>query len=674
MAINDFYQEFIEEIEKNRVLVNVTFIEEFFKQTTDDLIEADEIIGNPEYLHFEQSLSRNQRCQIDGYVYNENDGILTLFVIPKINYNEIESLDKTLADRYFKLASNFFEKANEVLEGGEESSEGYSLADSIIHRDEKHNDFNGLEGLKVVILTEKSKVASLDTLYATKINGIRTSFQIYDIVFWEKLLKSKRGKVDLILDFSNQEISGIQANETTEYRSFMCSVNGAVLARLYDKYGSRLIEGNIRSFLQTRGKVNKGIRATILKEPDKFFAYNNGITATCTDIKISDKKVTQITNLQIVNGGQTTASLANVLINDKAELQLAKVFVPMKLNLILKDEIYDELIANISNYANSQNKVSEVDLSSNHPFHREIESLSRKIPTPLLDGYSYSTYWYYERVAGQYSQETYKKSKAEKKNFEKINPKSQLFKKADFAKYFNIYQQRPDIASKGGVTAFREFTQWIIDIWKKQPYLINDDFFKTQIANIIIFKTVDRIVKNADWYNSYKANINAYTIAYLYYWLEIHDLMIDFNKIWKNQEVTPNLVYLFEDLTKSVHEHLIDEKRPVINVTEYAKRKICWESLQHNDLIDEKFGFGSIVIEKKDIEVEYMKFEDTISGMLQKYDPNLFTELYEILLKDENFDKSELDLIDKVTHGKNLYINEQQDNQIRDILNKYLES
>ena len=240
--------------------------------------------------------------------------------------------------------------------------------------------------------------------------------------------------------------------------------------------------------------------------------------------------------------------------------------------------------------------------------------------------------------------------------------------------YFNIYQKRPDIASKGGVTAFREFTQWIIDIWKKQPYLINDVFFKTQIANIIIFKTVDKIVKNADWYNSYKANINAYTIAYLYYWLELHNLMIDFNKIWKNQAVTLNLEYLFEDLTKNIHEHLIDENRPVVNVTEYAKRKICWESLQSKDLIDEKFGFGSIVIDKRDIEVEYMKFEDTISGMLQKDDPNLFTELYEILLKDENFDKSELDLIDKVAHGKNIYINEQQDNQIRDILNKYFES
>jgi hypothetical protein len=168
MAINEFHQEFIEEIEKNHVLENATFIEEFFKQTTNDLVEADEVIGNPEYLHFEQSLSRNQRCQIDGYVYNENDGILTLFVIPKINYNEIESLDKTFADRYFKLASNFFEKANEVLQDGEESSEGYSLADSIIYRDKKHNDFNGLEELKIVILTERSKVSSLDTLDATK--------------------------------------------------------------------------------------------------------------------------------------------------------------------------------------------------------------------------------------------------------------------------------------------------------------------------------------------------------------------------------------------------------------------------------------------------------------------------------------------------------------------------
>lgn len=672
MAIDEFYKEFVEEIEKNRMLSNSTFIEEFFKKTTDDLEEADEIIGNPEYLYFEQSLSRNQHCKIDGYIYNDNAGILTLFVIPKINYNGTESLDKTVADRYFKLAKNFFEKANEVLQDGEESSEGYSLAYSIMYKDKKDNVFYGLENLKIVILTEKSKVSSLDILDATYINGIRTSFQIFDINFFKKLSESKIGKVDLVLNFSNKEITGIQANSTTEYMSFMCSVNGGVLARLYDNYGSRLIEGNIRSFLQTRGKVNKGIRATILKEPDKFFAYNNGITATCTGIEVSDGMVTQITNLQIVNGGQTTASLANVLVNDKAETQLEQVFVPMKLNLILKQIISDDLISNISNYANSQNKVSEVDLASNHPFHREIEHLSRRIATPLLDGYSYGTYWYYERAAGQYAQETYKKTKSEKKYFEKLNPKNQLFKKADFAKYFNIYQKKPEIASKGGASAFREFTHWIINTWKKQPYVINELFFKTQVANIIMFKEVDRVVRGAEWYNGYKANINAYTIAYLYDWLDKHDLMIDHNKIWINQGVTRNLLYLFEDLSKCIHNHLTDENRPVANVTEYAKRKVCWINLQDTNLIDENFGFGSIVVPKKDIKVEYRKFEDTISGILLEDQPSLFKDLYEILLKDINFDKQELDLIDMVANGKNIYISDEQDNKIRDILNKYL--
>jgi hypothetical protein len=167
-------------------------------------------------------------------------------------------------------------------------------------------------------------------------------------------------------------------------------------------------------FLQTKGKVNKGIRTTILTKPTLFFAYNNGIAATASSIDIQTingiPHIQKITSLQIVNGGQTTASLAMALLNDKkddSENKIAQISVPMKLSIVNHEKAL-ELIPNISRYANSQNKVSESDLWSNHPFHIRMEDFSRRIKTPATDGKQFGTRWYYERANGQYQQETYK--------------------------------------------------------------------------------------------------------------------------------------------------------------------------------------------------------------------------------------------------------------------------
>ena len=79
----------------------------------------------------------------------------------------------------------------------------------------------------------------------------------------------------------------------------------------------------MRSFLQLKGKVNKSIRNTILNEPTMFFAYNNGIAGTASEVNVenvgSQLYITSIKALQIVNGGQTTASLARALLKDKKD-------------------------------------------------------------------------------------------------------------------------------------------------------------------------------------------------------------------------------------------------------------------------------------------------------------------------------------------------------------------
>lgn len=683
MELNEFYEGFWQEIDEKHRLSGNTLREEFFNTVTGKLSEADEIIDEPVYTYFESSLSKNQRCQIDGYSWNEVDGILSLYISSYAFEREgVALLDKTTANRNFNLVKNFLMKVNEISEEAESSNEGYDLAYSIFHAfEQEDNEFYPMNEVRIVILTDKARAPSLDILEAEILSNspkMKITYQIYDINILYQLNISKSGKSELVINFTHP-ISAIQANTTEEYTSYLCSVSGYELAELYNQYGSRLIEGNIRSFLQTRGKVNKGIRATILKEPGKFFAYNNGITATCNAIQMKNNLIFEITNLQIVNGGQTTASLANVLQNDKAETQLKMVYVPMKLNLVPDVEVANNLIPNISRYANSQNKVSDIDLASNHPYHRRMEDLSRKIRTPLLNGFNYGTYWYYERANGQYAQETYKMSKSIKKNFEKQHPKSQMFKKSDLAKYHNIFEKNPHIASKGGVGAFRKFSEWILKAWEKDNFLIDEIYFKEQVANIIIFQEVDRIVKNAPWYNSYKANINAYSISYLYWWVSKQRKQINLQKIWNDQKITSELREIFEIITKFVNDYLTSESRPVANVTEWAKREKCWIGLINiRNIIPEDFDFGVSMIKKE--KRKPLKVNLSVGAMNLFYkiysSEELYRKFHEEVQTSSSFSVDDLLLIDGIYNseeiGRELTYEENQ--CFEKVLRKYAET
>ena len=215
----------------------------------------------------------------------------------------------------------------------------------------------------------------------------------------------------------------------------MTVIPGEVLAEIYRRHGSRLLEGNVRTFLGRTGRVNKGIASTIAKEPTKFFAFNNGIATTASAITIGEKKgshvLTSATDLQIVNGGQTTASLAAAL-RDKS-LTSGMVFVPMKLSVVTPTVGMD-LIPQISRFANSQNSIRPSDFFANHEFHRRMEEMSRRILAPSVAGSQIQTHWYYERARGQHLNDQAGMTSAQRNQFLLLNPRKQLIRKTDLAK------------------------------------------------------------------------------------------------------------------------------------------------------------------------------------------------------------------------------------------------
>jgi len=228
---------------------------------------------------------------------------------------------------------------------------------------------------------------------------------IWDIARFQRVAESALKREELEVDFREFSDSGIPCVEASEkegeFKAFLCVIPGVVLADIYDRFGSRLLEGNVRSFLSTRGKVNKSIRSTILTEPEMFFAYNNGIATTATDAHVQlgghGLRLLGAKYLQIVNGGQTTASLSAARRRDRADLE--HIYVQMKLSVIAPERA-DEVIPRIAYCANSQNKVSEADFFSNHPFHVRIEDMSRRMWAPATGGAQHETHWFYERARG----------------------------------------------------------------------------------------------------------------------------------------------------------------------------------------------------------------------------------------------------------------------------------
>ncbi|ELY1993035.1 AIPR family protein, partial [Flavobacterium psychrophilum] len=347
---------------------------------------------------------------------------------------------------------------------------------------------------------------------------------VWDIPRFYKLSESSSNREPIEIDFkeliSNNQ-HGIQClkmpNINELYECYLAILPGEVLSKLYKEYSNELLESNVRAFLGQTGKFNKGIRDTIREKPQMFLPYNNGITATAENVEtmINDNQLylTKLLDFQIVNGGQTTASLFHTQKKFK-DADLSNVFVQMKLTVIKDVEQKNIEVPNIARFANSQNKVSELDLSSNNPYFVQIESLSRKKYVIDPVNRNMSTLWYFERVNGQYKESLNKlTTPAQQRKFKEQNPTNQKFVKSDVAKYINIWELEPHYVSQGAQKNFIHYTKKINELVKKNKFP-GENFYKKLIANAILFKVVDKLFgrKNIDAIGD--TNLKSFTVAY----------------------------------------------------------------------------------------------------------------------------------------------------------------
>lgn len=656
MELKEFNGFLRDEIASGAEMELITLRESFFSFYSRFLIDAEEF-DEFVYLPYEGIGKNNRRIQVDGYAYDELDNALILFIAPILTNFNFETITKTEAERYFSRALSFYEDATYVVKLGEESSEGYGLAHDCLHL------YKNVSKIRVYLFTDQIMSKQIKSIENGACDDKVVEYHLWDIERIHKIYESGENKEEIeidLTDFIKDGLPCLVASKTEDYESYLCNMPGILLARLYNRYGGRLLEGNVRSFLQTKGKVNKGIRNTILNNPTMFFAYNNGITTTASEVKVENIQgqyfITNIRGLQIVNGGQTTASLANSLENDKrenSESKINNIFVPMKLSKVTLEKAH-EIIPNISRYANSQNKVSDSDLWSNHPYHIKIEDYSRRITTPAVNGNQFGTKWYYERANGQYLQETYRSTPKEKERFLLLHPKNQMFKKTDLSKYINIHDLMPHIASAGGQKSFAKFAENISKQWDKDSNEFNEEYFRRLVALIIIIKETDRIVKEQSWFNSYKANIVAYTVSKIIHTIQVQhsDKVLPYRSIWLKQKISPAFAKTIQDVSYVMYLHLTKEKRQRENVTEWAKLQECWNEAKtirielSNSFLNELEYTSDLEHSKRDAKKD-SRLEASISAMVEvvNYGVDSWKKLLYWGIERNYFNPSEVDFI-----------------------------
>ena len=569
---HDFRQELLASAEANGSFL----LSEFMETVANELIETGFVEG------FELCDFKAPRgLRVDGYWFND-DGVLDLFIADFDSRSELASLTRTDVVATFKRVANFFEASigKGLSDELEVTSPGYGLARQIADRR------GSIRQLNFVLFSERTLSEKIQAVPDTEIAGVLASHHIWDISRLHRQRSSRGHKEPLDLDFEQmfgKGISCLPAHLGAEaYQSYLMVMPAEVLATLYEKFGARLLEQNVRTFLQARGNVNQGIRATILNEPGMFFAYNNGITATAQSIETrmtdSGLAIARMLDLQIVNGGQTTASLFHTRKRDRADL--SQIFVQMKLSVIDSQQS-ETVVPRISEYANTQNRVNAADFFSNHPFHVRMEGFSRRMWAPAQKGSQRETRWFYERARGQYADAQSKLTPSEQRRFKAEHPKPQMFTKTDLAKFENVWDDHPRWVNLGSQKNFARYATRIGGEWEKSSDGFNEFYFKRAVARGLIFRATERIVSAQPWYNGgYRANIVAYTLAMLSELARRRKACVDFQGIWNAQGVNAVLEGAIAVVSGVVNEDIIRPPAGISNISEWCKREACWTRLQ----------------------------------------------------------------------------------------------
>lgn len=565
-TLDDFYKSFREEV----LCASDT---ETSGWTTDDFLTAVML----EYLEEAGEVTdpvicpfRDRGLQMNAYAFSEDFESVDIFVSIYSDTEMPRSVSQTDIDSAIKRAIQLYHRAvNDLYTSFQRDNDTYEFAISVFQN--KSN----IKNVRICALT--NGLVKPIALKNITISSAEVSFTLWDIDRLYRCVTSGKMRETIEIDFEEKfqtTIPCIENCTSNKYSVYLAIINGELLAALYNEFRDRLLEKNVRSFLQVKGGVNKGIRDTLRDEPDMFLAYNNGISVTAESVEIvrdenGKPSIKRIRDMQIVNGGQTTASIFNAWNDKKLGVDLSKVFVQMKLSVIGSVEDMDVIVPRISTFANTQNKIQVADFSANDPFHRRIEELSRTIWAPAQGGMKPQN-WFYERARGQYADMLTRESTPKrKKEYKETHP---LFTKTDLAKYENTWDQLPYQVSEG---AQKNFHKFMLRLKERKGFVPDEAYYRNLISKAILFRRTEKLVQQQQ-YGGYRANIVTYTLAFLSHKTAQR---IDLEHIWKEQGLTPALEAEIVGVSRFVQKLIVNPPGGA-NVSEWCKKEKCWSLIR----------------------------------------------------------------------------------------------
>lgn len=533
--------------------------------------------SDPQICHFERKIG-TANLRLSGFAVSEEADQLDLFVSLYSGADEVKAISDEETKKAAEQCLRFLRECiNGILEEKIDKSEDvYDLVLII------KGSYASLDQIRIYVLTDR--VAKSKRFKDQTVKGKTVKLEVMDIERLFRHWSEGKPRDELIVNF--EEVTGgalpcvYVPSSDNSYDYALTAIPGEALRFLYEKYGPRLLEANVRSFLSATGKVNKGIRDTLIESPEKFLAYNNGIVLVADEVKFSQNApsngsdgILWLKGMQIVNGGQTTASIYFTK-KKNPEVDLSRVRVPAKIIILHStDPIIEEaLISDISRYANTQNKVNLSDLSANKPFHIELEKLSTSVYCP--DGVGR---WFYERAAGSYNTFFTREgtTPAKLRKLKDAIPPSRKITKTDLAKFLNSWDCKPHLVSFGSQKNFERFMENLVNQESANTFKLPDVAgYKRMIAKAILFKQIQVLVRKR--FTAFQANIVTYVVAVL---SDRISHRIDLERIWTNQRISGAFEDLVRQLATEVNE-VLHRTAGGRMVSEWAKKAECWEAVR----------------------------------------------------------------------------------------------
>ncbi len=595
--ISKFYKSLVQEVViRQRANEEGDSQEQTFTRYCMELLSEAGETENYDIAFLERGLGTKNQLKINGYAISDNYETVDLFISLYEGSEEPTTIHKEDIDTAATRLKNFFRKAiySELLNEIEESSTIFEFVNTLGTYKELRDS---LIRVNAFILTNgiyKGEIPS-----HTEISGFKIIYRVFDINYLYQISEDAHAPITINLEEGGWQIPCLHAPSSNEdYDAYVAILPGDFLYEIYDIYGGRLLEQNVRSFLQFTGKINQGIRDTIKKAPHMFLAYNNGIAATADSMDVdSDGIIKSISNFQIVNGGQTTASIYHTKKKDKVDI--SNIYVQVKLSIVKKKDEYTKIVSDISKFANTQNKVNNADFSANNLVLVELEKVSRYVMTPITPERSMQTYWFFERARSQYKNSRLKEgfTSSRQKAFDLKYPKNQMFTKVELAKYINCFEEiyeggklviSPHIVVRGSE---KNYAQFIAKVLPTNPKKITNVYFEDTIAKAILFKAADQLYgtkRTGNNIGELKSVVVPYTIGLLNH---LTGGRIDLYRIWKNQKISNALSNLIYSLMQQVNPFIM-RISPSNNYLEWAKKEECWLAIRNNK--DWEFDLDSI--------------------------------------------------------------------------------